>query len=357
MTHILPEAVEIPTRVPGGTSAWAIYSVLAPDAARRDRLQSGLRARGVPTAIYYPRPLHHQPAYRSHHDGAVLPVSEAIAQAYSRAADPPRSDGSRAPVHLRSRCLPSCTIEKADMALWRDFLGNDQRIVQKWAHYFPVYERHFARFIDRPLLFVEIGCGEGGSLQLWKRYFGPLAQVVGLDIRPECASFEEPQIAVRVGDQSDPAFLQSVVEEFGSPDVVLDDGSHVMMHVLASFRFLYPLLEPTGLYVVEDLHTAYWPEFGGGMRREESFVEVCKALLDELNADLSRGAVQPTSFSGMTLSMHLYDSMALFERGRHLRKHAPQIGRRAQARDQREASSPAGGASRFPAGGVLGNQP
>ncbi len=72
--------VEIPARVPNATSAWAIYAVLVADAATRARLQEGLRARGVPSAIYYPRPLHRQPAYLPHHDGAALPVSESLAE-------------------------------------------------------------------------------------------------------------------------------------------------------------------------------------------------------------------------------------------------------------------------------------
>ena len=67
-----------PRRVPRSTSAWAVYSVLLPDAARRDAAQASLRAAGVPTAIYYPRPLHRQPAYRQHHDGTPLPVSERL---------------------------------------------------------------------------------------------------------------------------------------------------------------------------------------------------------------------------------------------------------------------------------------
>ena len=66
--------------MPDSTSAWAIYSILLRDGRTRDRVQSSLRADGVPTAIYYPRPLHMQPAYREHHDGASLPVSEDLAQ-------------------------------------------------------------------------------------------------------------------------------------------------------------------------------------------------------------------------------------------------------------------------------------
>jgi UDP-2-acetamido-2-deoxy-ribo-hexuluronate aminotransferase len=76
----LGNAVTIPRRVPNSTSAWAIYAILLPDAAARDRTQAVLRADGVPTAIYYPRPLHRQPAYSDQHDGASLPVSDDLAQ-------------------------------------------------------------------------------------------------------------------------------------------------------------------------------------------------------------------------------------------------------------------------------------
>jgi UDP-2-acetamido-2-deoxy-ribo-hexuluronate aminotransferase len=75
----LGNAVTIPARVPDSDSTWAIYAILVADGAARDRLQAGLRAAGVPSAIYYPRPLHHQPAYAAAHDGAAMPVSEDLA--------------------------------------------------------------------------------------------------------------------------------------------------------------------------------------------------------------------------------------------------------------------------------------
>jgi UDP-2-acetamido-2-deoxy-ribo-hexuluronate aminotransferase len=71
--------VETPARVPDSTSVWAIYSVLLPDSATRARVQEALRSAGIGSNIYYPRPLHRQPAYAAHHDGAALPVSDAIA--------------------------------------------------------------------------------------------------------------------------------------------------------------------------------------------------------------------------------------------------------------------------------------
>jgi dTDP-4-amino-4,6-dideoxygalactose transaminase len=75
----LGNVVVTPARVPDSTSAWAIYAILLPDEAARDRVQAALRADGVPSAIYYPRPLHWQPAYREQHDGTSLPVSEDLA--------------------------------------------------------------------------------------------------------------------------------------------------------------------------------------------------------------------------------------------------------------------------------------
>lgn len=207
--------------------------------------------------------------------------------------------------------------------MWTDFLLNSGRPIHKWTHYFPIYERHFARFRNQSITFLEIGCGQGGSLQMWKRYFGPFAQIVGIDIEPKCKEFEEDQIAIRIGNQNDAGFIGSVIEEFGSPDIVLDDGSHNMSDILASFNFIYPKLHRNAIYCVEDLHTAYWEEYGGGLNREGSFIEVCKTLIDQLHADHMRGAIKPGQFSKETLSMHFYDSVVVFEKGRHLAKHAP----------------------------------
>ena len=75
----LGNAVTTPARVADSTSAWAIYAILLKDGAARDRMQAGLKAAGVPSAIYYPKSLHQQPAYAQAHDGTALPVSEDLA--------------------------------------------------------------------------------------------------------------------------------------------------------------------------------------------------------------------------------------------------------------------------------------
>jgi hypothetical protein len=213
------------------------------------------------------------------------------------------------------------------MSLWAEFNNNtDRRVIHKWKHYFPVYERHFALFVNRSVTMLEIGCGDGGSLQMWKRYLGPHAQIVGIDIETRCRNFEDDQIAVRIGSQDDTLFLDSVVAEFGPFDIVLDDGSHMMPHVSASFEHLYAGLTKNGVYLVEDLHTAYWPEYGGGLGKADTFIERAKALVDELNADHARDAQMPTDFTRTTHSICFYDSIVVFERGTYTRKWAPRFG-------------------------------
>lgn len=209
--------------------------------------------------------------------------------------------------------------------LWDIFQSHNGRKVHKWKHYFPVYEQYFSRFVNRPLVLLEIGVSEGGSLEIWKKYFGPHAQIVGIDIDSRWV-FEEDQIAVRIGSQSDTNFLEEIITEFGVPDIVLDDGSHEMTDVLGSFSFLYPKMRSGSVYFVEDMHTAYWEEFGGGLRKSGTFVEHAKNLVDELNAEWTRGAIEPSDFTKSTLSISFFDSCVVFDKGTTTSKFAPKIG-------------------------------
>ena len=195
--------------------------------------------------------------------------------------------------------------------LYHDFWTNDKKTVHKHLHYFPVYERHFSKFINQSIVFWEIGVNKGGSLQMWKRFFGPFAQIVGIDIEPECKVHEEDQVVVCIGDQSDPIFLQEVIDKYGVPDVVLDDGSHEMAHVCATFEFLYDKVSKNGVYMVEDMHTSYWPVYGGGLKKEGTFIELCKSLIDLLNA---RHYGMPGRFTETTFSVCFYDSIVAFDK-------------------------------------------
>ena len=198
--------------------------------------------------------------------------------------------------------------------LHRYYLENGGKPVDKWIHYFDVYERHFERFRGNRPTVLEIGVFGGGSLAMWKAYFGPGSRIVGLDIEPKCKAHEEEDIEIFIGSQDDPAVLGAILEKYGPPDIVIDDGSHRMEHMTATFDLLYDRISPNGVYLVEDAHTCYWDEFNGGLHREGSFIERAKSLVDSLNACHSRGQMPVNDFTRSTDSIAFYDSVVVFER-------------------------------------------
>jgi cephalosporin hydroxylase len=164
------------------------------------------------------------------------------------------------------------------------FFEHHGRPVNKWLHYLPFYDEVFRNLQGKPIRILEIGVQYGGSLELWRKYFGPEAVIYGIDINPKCGEGVTPPTQFRAGSQDDPSFLQAVVAEMGGVDVIIDDGSHVAQHQTASFRSLWPLLNVEGIYVIEDLHSSYWPDFEGGLRRPGTAIELVKQLIDDMHA-------------------------------------------------------------------------
>lgn len=201
------------------------------------------------------------------------------------------------------------------MSLWDIFLSQTDPPVYKWTHYFPIYERHFSRYRDRSLTFLEIGVAWGGSAKMWSRYFGPMTKIVGIDIDPKCKEQENNNISIRIGDQSNTHFLQSIIDEFGVPDIVLDDGSHQQHHVNSTFEFLYPKMGKNSVYMIEDLHTAYWPEWHGGLTKPDTFINKSKGYIDQLNLQHTNGELKRNPILDNTFSISFYDSIAVFEKG------------------------------------------
>ena len=206
------------------------------------------------------------------------------------------------------------------------FANHRGRVAHKWIHYFEIYDRLLERFTDgvaqpdgsrRPLHFLEIGVAQGGSLELWREKLGPEAVIFGIDIDPNCATIARDDLQVRIGSQADPDFLRSVVAEMGGIDVVLDDGSHVALHQRVSFDTLFPLLSASGLYVVEDTHTAYFLDFGGGLRRRGTIIEVAKGMVDGLNKWYFRAPVGGRAKMAWrdVVSIQFFDSIVAFEKG------------------------------------------
>lgn len=220
-------------------------------------------------------------------------------------------------VRLAEFSIPSAKAARLatshDTAVARAFFGQRGRTVHKWLHYLDIYERHFSAYRGKPVRMLEIGVCKGGSLQMWRDYFGPDAVIFGIDLDPTCATRADPPNQVRIGSQADPEFLQTVVAEMGAPDIVLDDGSHKSKHQIASFETLFPLLREGGTYVVEDVHTSYWPGIlAGGLRRKGTFIEFVKSLIDDQHA-WYHGST-PTRHMRFIGGIHVYDSLVVIDK-------------------------------------------
>lgn len=203
----------------------------------------------------------------------------------------------------------------AENPLAEYFFNNRGRFMDKWLHYFEIYHRHFGRFRGASPVVVEIGVYQGGSLEMWRDYFGPGARIVGVDLDPACASFAGESIEVLIGDQADRAFLAELRRRLPHIDILVDDGGHTMEQQLVTFEELYPHIQPLGVYLCEDLHTSYHADWGGGYRRDGTFIERAKRLVDQLNAWHSGDAglaVDDTTRS--TFGLHFYDSVLVAEK-------------------------------------------
>lgn len=191
------------------------------------------------------------------------------------------------------------------------FFSTEEETAHKWLHYLPIYDEIFSPFIGSKVRFLEIGVSKGGSLRMWRKLLGEDATIFGVDIDKNCAVFDGKYARVRIGSQDDPAFMTRVVEEMGGLDVVLDDGSHIASHQRASFEILFARLSEGGLYVIEDLHTSYWPKMEGGVRRPGAAIEFLKAKIDEMHRHYyERGLNTPSSMPDIE-SIAFFDSIAV----------------------------------------------
>jgi hypothetical protein len=201
-------------------------------------------------------------------------------------------------------------------------------VVHKWHHYFEIYDRHFAKYRGTNPVILEIGVAEGGSLEMWNYYFQGECTIYGIDINPNCKRFESAfsNVKIFIGSQDDDNFLNKIKSEIPKIDILIDDGSHVNSHVIKSFEYLYPNITSGGTYLIEDLHTSYWPEYGGGLQRSGTSIEYLKTLIDKLNAKHQKIAKKQfawspevaykadESFSNITNSLHFYDSITVVEK-------------------------------------------
>lgn len=180
----------------------------------------------------------------------------------------------------------------------------------KWRNYFDIYSLLFSNFIDKKITFVEIGVLHGGSLFMWRSFFGPNARIIGIDLNPEALKWKDFGFEIYIGDQANPEFWENFFEQVGDVDVILDDGGHSNIQQIQTIKSTIKHIKDGGVIVIEDTQTSYQRDFGNPS--SYSGVEFAKQYIDAIasrNPELDK---DEPSFSRNVQSIRFFESIIAF---------------------------------------------
>jgi len=186
-------------------------------------------------------------------------------------------------------------VPEAENAL-REFFNNREvgRGIWKWEHYFEMYQRHLKKFVGRPISMLEIGVYSGGSLEMWRSYFGDQCMIHGVDIEKACKAYENEYTEIHIGDQEDSGFWEVFREKANRLDIIIDDGGHTPNQQRVTLEEMLPHLNFGGVYICEDIH--------GDLN---SFTRYATELVDGLNHyDPLPGEDHASDVSALQQSVH-----------------------------------------------------
>ena len=185
----------------------------------------------------------------------------------------------------------------------------------KWEKYFDVYENLLSKYKNKNIIFVEIGIFNGGSLKLWKKYFGENSKIIGIDINEKCKQFEDKEnnIEVFIGNQSDEKFWFNFFDKVGNVDVILDDGGHTNLDQIVTTINTIPYINDNGALIIEDTHTSYLKNYNSNLNY--SFVNFTKNLIDDLNSniDLNLHLKKNNNSKKIIYSIEYFESIVVFK--------------------------------------------
>ena len=181
----------------------------------------------------------------------------------------------------------------------------------KWKKYFPIYEKLFERYRNEEITFVEIGVLDGGSLEIWKKYFGKKSRIIGIDSNPECKKFENQDHEIFIGSQSDPKFWHNFYNQIGHVDIMLDDGGHTNDQQIITLIESIKYIKDGGLHVVEDVHSSYQKHYGNPYKY--SFINFSKKTIDDINSTFPNNKNFYYSLKKSIYSVEFFESIVAFK--------------------------------------------
>lgn len=164
------------------------------------------------------------------------------------------------------------------------FMASPYRSI-KHSTYFHSYDHFLSKYVGSNITFVEIGVLNGGSLFMWREFFGPHARIIGVDLNPNAKKWEESGFEIYIGSQSDPKFWEAFIASVGNIDVVIDDGGHTYEQQVITTECLLPHINDGGILIVEDTHTSYMDGFGP---KRYSFMQYVYKRMDAINMRFSK---------------------------------------------------------------------
>ena len=191
----------------------------------------------------------------------------------------------------------------------------------KYKNYFPIYEKLFSRFKGKKITFVEIGVLSGGSLFMWRKFFGDQARIIGIELNPIAKRFEKDGFEIHIGNQSDENFWKNFFEKVGEVDVILDDGGHTNFQQIVTSCSCMPFIKNDGLLVVEDVFHSYGVSYGkkGFYNPSKySFINFCKKTIDDINYRFPESKKFKFSLNKYVFSMEFFEAIVAFNINRHL---------------------------------------
>jgi cephalosporin hydroxylase len=206
----------------------------------------------------------------------------------------------------------------------REIFNNLDLTCDKWSHYFDLYETHFAKYVNKSPVVIEVGIYRGGSAEMWKKYFGTGATIIGVDIDENVTKYTTDGCVQFLGDQGDPALWDKILATYPEIDVFLDDGSHLCQHQISTLKRVWPHIKLGGTYMCEDTHTNYWPNYGGSLKNPHTFLEYAKQISDTMNVEYFQGNDRHpdnlllADFYKEVIGMHFYDSVVVMDKNNKL---------------------------------------
>mgnify|MGYP002026808503 CR=1 FL=1 len=219
-----------------------------------------------------------------------------------------------------------------------NFFLKSKYLSLKYKNYFYVYDKLLEKYKNKNITFVEIGIFSGGSLFMWKNFFGKKAKIIGIDLNPASKKFEKYGFKIVIGDQSKATFWKKFFSKYGKVDIVLDDGGHTNYQQIITTNCCVPNIKDGGMLITEDVHTSYIKDKWYNPSKY-SYINYCKKLIDDINSRYPGLKCHDYSLNKHIYSIQNFESIVAFNINRKLCKINSEIRNSKKSTDPKEFRS------------------